>query len=387
MGKKRFYPEEVKQEVIRMKLAGEWTNKQIMDRFGIKNKTQIKTWMRWYRNNEHHRLVQPIGKQYTYGKGPDDDSEIIQLRRKVTYYEMREELFGKVPRNRKEVVPEVFIEVVKALKDRFTATEICECFGIARSTYYRWRKVITQDIPELHQLIINICKQLSQRVGHRMVKGILQKDHNIKVNRKTVQKVMQKYEIQCRVKIKRQKYIAGESKIIVPNLLKQNFKAEKPNQKWVTDITYLPYGSKMLYLSTIIDLYNNEVIAYKVSDSQYVDFVLETLRRACNGRETHEVILHSDQGAQYTSYAFQALAKENGITTSMSRKGNCFDNAVIESFHSSLKSEEFATQLRATLTTTIVLEKVVNYMYYYNYIRPFSKLNCHSPVEYRTVAA
>ncbi len=285
------------------------------------------------------------------------------------------------------MVPEIFVEVVEAFKDRFTTKEICECFEIPRSTYYRWKRRVNQQIPDFHQLIINTCKQLSHRVGHRKVREILWKDYQIKKNRKTVQKVMQKYEIQCRVKVKRQKYIAGESKIIVPNLLKQDFKAEKPNQKWVTDITYLPYGPKMLYLSTIMDLYNNEVIAYKISDSQQVDFVLDTLREACNGRENHEVILHSDQGAQYTSYAFQALAKENGITTSMSRKGNCFDNAVIESFHSSLKSEEFVAQLRATLTTTIVIEKVINYMYYYNYIRPFSKLNCHSPVEYRTVAA
>ncbi|WP_156823017.1 integrase core domain-containing protein, partial [Gracilibacillus lacisalsi] len=86
-------------------------------------------------------------------------------------------------------------------------------------------------------------------------------------------------------------------------------------------------------------------------------------------------------------YDFQELAKEKGITTSMSRKGNCFDNAVIESFHSSLKSEEFNTQNRVHLTNSIVLEKVQSYMYYYNYIRPFTKLNCHSPVEFRTMAA
>ncbi|MDQ0160930.1 transposase-like protein [Alkalibacillus salilacus] len=95
MGKKQFYPEEVKQEVIQLKLSGEWTNQQIMEKFGIKSKSQIKTWMKWYREGEHHRLAQPIGKQYTYGKGPEDDSELSQLRRKVTYYEMRDELEGK----------------------------------------------------------------------------------------------------------------------------------------------------------------------------------------------------------------------------------------------------------------------------------------------------
>ncbi|SFQ40390.1 Helix-turn-helix domain-containing protein [Salibacterium halotolerans] len=95
MGKHRHYPEEIKQQVIQMKLSGDCTNKQIMEKFGIKNKNQIKTWMKWYRNGEHHRLAQPVGKQYTYGKGPDDDREITQLRRKVTYYEMRDELSGK----------------------------------------------------------------------------------------------------------------------------------------------------------------------------------------------------------------------------------------------------------------------------------------------------
>ena len=95
MGKKTFYPEEVKKEVIRLKLAGELTNKEIMEMYGIKNRTQIKTWMRWHREGEEHRLAQPIGKQYSFGKGPDDETELIQLRKKVKYYEMRDEIMGK----------------------------------------------------------------------------------------------------------------------------------------------------------------------------------------------------------------------------------------------------------------------------------------------------
>lgn len=285
------------------------------------------------------------------------------------------------------MVPEVFIEVVEAFKRKYTVVRICECLGIPRSTYYRWKRRVLTELPPLHRNIIDICKHLSYRVGHRIVKGLLWKDHKIKVNRKTVQKIMQKYSIQCQVKVKKKVYMAGESKIVVPNLLNQSFVAERPNQKWVTDITYLMYGEKTLYLSTIMDLYNNEVIAYKISETQEVRLVLDTLEAACRGRETHGVVLHSDQGSQYTSYAFQALAIEKGITTSMSRKGNCFDNAVIESFHSSLKSEEFNTQLRVNLTNSIVLEKVHSYMYYYNYIRPFIKLNYQSPVEFRALAA
>lgn len=95
MGKKRYYPEEIKREVIRLKLEGELSNKEIMEKYGIKNKSQIKSWMKWFREGEEHRLSQPIGKQYSYGKGPEDDSELSQLKKKVLYYEMREEIMGK----------------------------------------------------------------------------------------------------------------------------------------------------------------------------------------------------------------------------------------------------------------------------------------------------
>jgi putative transposase len=257
--------------------------------------------------------------------------------------------------------------------------------GVPRSTYYRWlRKNYKKSKLEL--VIIALCEQLQFRVGHRMVKGLLANE-GIQTNRKTVQRIMQKHKIQCRVKPKKAKKMAGESNLVVPNVLEQNFKAEKPSQKWVTDITYLPFGEKMLYLSTIMDLYNNEVIAYKISDTQNTQLVLDTLHIASQKRNTAGIILHSDQGAQYTSYDFQETAKEKGIITSMSRKGNCFDNAVIESFHSSLKSEEFYTLERVRLTNSIVHQKIDDYMYYYNYIRPFQKLNCHSPIEYRTMAA
>jgi len=283
------------------------------------------------------------------------------------------------------VEPALFLELVDLFKVKYSITMICECMGVPRSTYYRWCHKEVR-MTELEKEILAICEQLKFRIGHRTVKGLL-KNNGTKLNRKTVQRIMQKYNLQCRVKPKRAKKMTGESNLIVPNLLEQNFKADAPNQKWVTDITYLPFGESMLYLSTILDLYNNEIIAYKVSDTQNAQLVLDTLEMACQKRNTAGTILHSDQGAQYTSRAFQLTTKENGIITSMSRKGNCFDNAVIESFHSSLKSEEFYTLKRVHLTNAIVQQKVEDYMYYYNYIRPFRKLNCHSPIEYRTMAA
>ncbi|UJF25490.1 IS3 family transposase [Planococcus sp. 107-1] len=380
--KKRFYPEEIKLEVIEMKLSGDYTNAEIMEIHQIKSVTQIKRWMQWYQKDELHRLAQGVGKQYAYEKKL---SEVEELRKKVLYYEIKEELMGKVPGTGKGVEPPLFLKLVELFKEKYSITMICKCMGVPRPTYYRWRQKKFGKT-ELEKEIIAICEQLKFRAGHRTVKGLL-KNAGILVDRKTVQRIMQKYNSQCRVKPKRAKQMTGETHLVVPNLLEQNFKADAPDQKWVTDITYLPFGESMLYLSTILDLYNNEVIAYKVSDTQNAQLVLDTLEIACRKRNTAGIILHSDQGAQYTSRAFQLMTKENGIITSMSRKGNCFDNAVIESFHSSLKSEEFYTLERVHLTNAIVQQKTEDYMYYYNYIRPFQKLNCHSPIEYRTMAA
>ncbi len=250
------------------------------------------------------------------------------------------------------MAPKVVIELVESLKGVYTIAMICDCIGVPRSTYYRWIQKSWKPT-ELEKQIIDIYNSLKYRVGHRMVKKLLKEDHQISLNRLTVQKIMQKYKIQCRVKPKRKTKIAGESKCIVPNLLEQNFKVDKPNRKWVTDITYLNFGESTMYLSTIMDLYNNEIIAYRIGHNQKVDLVLETLKSACNGRETKGLILHSDQGAQYTSYAFQNSAQEKGIITSVSRKGNCFDNAVIESFHSTIKSEEFTHTKRRVLQTLL----------------------------------
>lgn len=284
------------------------------------------------------------------------------------------------------MVPEVFVQTVEMFKHKYTVIALCECFGVAKATYYRWRGK-SWGPSELEKKIIDICGDLKFRIGHRMVRDLLRKEHKLKVNRNTVQRIMQKFNIQCRVKPKRQNYIAGESKIVVPNYLNRELHASKPSEKWVTDITYLPYGEKMLYLSTIMDLFNNEILAYTISDKQDKALVLDTLKRACEGRDVSGCILHSDQGSQYTSYDFQEDAKKRGIITSMSRRGNCFDNAVIESFHSSLKSEEFSPLDRGKLTNHTVRKKIESYMYYYNYCRPFTKLNCQTPVEFRVMAA
>ncbi|WP_374987943.1 IS3 family transposase [Bacillus sp. IBL03825] len=175
----------------------------------------------------------------------------------------------------------------------------------------------------------------------------------------------------------------GENSIVVENLLNGNCQAAKPNEKWVTDITYLPFGTEMLYLSSIMDLYNNEIIAYEINNRQDVTLVLKTVEKAIKSQKKAEIILHSNQGAVYTSNAFQTLSKKNGITTSMSRKGNCHDNAVIEFFHSSLKSELFYAQEKQLHSTSTLKQLIHDYNEYYNTERIQEKLNYLFLVSYR----
>jgi len=155
-------------------------------------------------------------------------------------------------------------------------------------------------------------------------------------------------------------------------------------QKLVTDITYLPYGNTMMYLSSILDLYNGEVVAYSIGDKQNVAFVLDTLKQL---PDVNGALLHSDQGSVYTSHEYQKAVKEKGITMSMSRKGTPADNALIESFHSTLKSETFYLEKLTCTTTAIVAQTVQEYIHYYNAIRIQAKLNNQSPIEYRQLAA
>ena len=170
--------------------------------------------------------------------------------------------------------------------------------------------------------------------------------------------------------------------------MNRNFIASNSNEKWVTDITYIQYGSVTLYLSAIMDLYNNEIVAYKLYNHQQTPLVMDTLREAIIARGNPQgVIVHSDRGNVYTSYAYQNALKENHLVSSMSRLGNCWDNAVIESFHSSLKTEEFNLTKFNSLRNVNVVQRVDEYMLHYNEVRIQEKLDYLTPKEFGIAAA
>lgn len=173
-----------------------------------------------------------------------------------------------------------------------------------------------------------------------------------------------KQQLECSVRVKRRK-LTGQP-YIAEHLLKRQFEADVPMQKLVTDIAYLPFGGKTLYLSSILDLFYGEIVAYSISDKQDTGFALDTLGQLPTLPGT---MLHSDQGSVYTSQAYQEAVKGKGITMSMSRKGTPAGNASIESFHSTLKTETFYFEGLTCTTTAIVEQTVRDYITYYYSIR------------------
>jgi putative transposase len=230
-------------------------------------------------------------------------------------------------------------------------------------------------------LITQIYHENKGRYGYRRITLELHnREYNI--NHKTVQKLMKQLGLKCMVRIKKYKSYRGKVGKIAPIFLQRNFKADKPNQKWVTDVTEFSIFGKKLYLSPILDLFNGEIVSYNLSERATFHQTADMLKKAFDKIPDYTLlILHSDQGWQYQMRRYQYLLKQKGVIQSMSRKGNCYDNSVMENFFGLLKTELFYLQKFDTIDQFI--EELEAYIDYYNNKRIKSKLKGLSPVQYR----
>ena len=230
--------------------------------------------------------------------------------------------------------------VIYRHREKYAISEMCRLFEVSRSGYYDFVKRVnipTKDLL-LAEKIRECQEQCGKTYGYRRVQLWLEKN-GIHHNPKTVLRVMQKYNLLSVVRRRKYHYYS-QALHKYPNLLNRDFKAERPNQKWVTDISYIHTGQGVLYLSVIRDLFDNSIVAYKTSTTQNVQLVLETIKAAKRKEKvTAELQLHSDQGFQYTSQAYFKLTQSYNIIPSMSRRGNPYDNALAENFFSILKTE------------------------------------------------
>lgn len=255
---------------------------------------------------------------------------------------------------------------------------------MSRSTFYYWGKALQR--PEKYQCekkaIAEIYHQHKGRYGYRRITSMM-KRQGYTINHKTVQRLMHQLGLKSLVRIKRYRSYRGNAGKIIENLLQRQFKADKPNQKWVTDVTEFKVANQKLYLSTILDLYNGEIIAHQIEARPVYGLVKEMLRKGIERLKAGEKpMLHSDQGWQYQMQTYQAELKKHGIRQSMSRKGNCLDNAVMENFFGLLKTElYYLEKFESVEQLTKALDE---YIHYYNHERIKLKLKGLSPVEYRT---
>ena len=267
--------------------------------------------------------------------------------------------------------PKLKYAVIYRHRHEYPVLVMCRFFDVSRSGYYDFVKRIGQpehdaDLAES----VRECQRITDKTyGYRRVWKWLQ-DRNVRRNPKTILRVMQKYGLLSEIRRRRKWVNLGQQVHKYENLLNRQFKTDKPNTKWVTDISYIHTKEGVLYLSMIRDLYDNSIVAYKVASRQTVSLVLDTIRLAMKNekkRVAAELQLHSDQGFQYTTQAYFKLTQSYGITPSMSRKGNPYDNAMAENFFSILKTECIYLHKPRTLREASNL--IDRYIYFYNHER------------------
>lgn len=257
---------------------------------------------------------------------------------------------------------------------------------LARSVFYYHSKALqkAERYAQEKVLINRLFHEHKGRYGYRRIMWALRRQ-GYWLNHKTVQKLMRELGLKSTVRRKRYKSYRGSVGRVAPNILERQFNADKPNQKWVTDVTEFKVQGQRVYLSPVIDVFNQEVVSYQIKRTAHLPLVTDMLKKALRRLKPSErPLLHSDQGWQYQMSQYRKLLEERGMTQSMSRKGNCLDNAIAENFFALLKSEFYHGKSFASVEQFI--SELKSYIRYYNHERIKVKLKGLTPVEYRCQA-
>ena len=264
--------------------------------------------------------------------------------------------------------------VIERFRGKYSIEAMCEVFEVSRSGYYAWRSRQSKEAKDqwLVDLVVECQKQSRQTYGIRRVRRWIQRQTGKLVNTKAILRVMRKLNLLSAIR-RRRHYTRYQQAIHkYPNLLNRSFDQAKPNQFWVTDITYIPISDDMLYMCAVLDLCGKVVLAWKIGADMTSSLVTDTIREALQTEKvTGGLNLHSDQGSQYTSQAYFDLAQAYHVSPSMSSPGCPYDNAAMENFFGTLKTE---CLYRAHFTTRAEVEQLVTeYVDFYNYERFHSK--------------
>nr|WP_194443759.1 IS3 family transposase [Klebsiella pneumoniae] len=392
--KNNHYSDEFKLVVVRAVISDRLTMREAAARFNLSAEILVRRWLDVYNDAGAEGLLNmQCGRpgQMTKPKNipPLTDKELEKLSPEELRAELRylraENAYLKKLKALVQSEKMAKALIISELRHEHALRTFCAAAGMSRSTWYYNMNALKQGdrYAGLKENIRKIYHYHKGRYGYRRITLALRKQ-GLRINHKTVQRLMA--ELSLRSVIRAKKYRAGkENGEAAPNILSRNFGASKANEKWVTDVTEFPVQGKKLYLSSVLDLFNREVIAYSLSERPVMEMVNTMLDGAFPKlRPGDAPLLHSDQGWHYRMRSYQERLKAHGMTQSMSRKGNCLDNAVMENFFGTLKSECF--YLREFRSVSALRKAVEDYIHYYNNERISLKLKGLSPVEYRTQA-
>jgi len=277
-------------------------------------------------------------------------------------------------------------KLVHECRDRFSIDRMCRALNVSSSGYYAWKDRPVSDREQQNKLLAFHIRAIHNETDATYGTPRITKELNeagIPCRKNRIARIKQKMglraiaaprKVRCTTK-------AASDAIVSPDLIRRDFEAEKPNQKWVSDITYVPVGNNYVYLAVVMDLFSRKIVGWALRSSITTRLVSEALKKAYDERKpTKPLIFHSDRGSQYTSEHFKNTLAENGLLSSMGRKGNCFDNAVAESFFSTIKKERINRETYATLQQA--RRRIEHFIKFYNQRRRHSTLDQRSPDDF-----
>ncbi|MHA0856331.1 IS3 family transposase [Paenibacillus sp. CMAA1364] len=390
------YPAQFKLDVLTYMKQYETSVRETAAIFNIASHSTILSWQRGLKSHGMDAL-QPKGKRRpSMNKEPSKrktqvfaEGSVEALQAEVEYSRMENAYFKKVEclsSKQGKITKQDKAQVVYELRYEFSVKGLLQLAGVPRSTYYYVVK--TFGMPdrdkELKDAIQAIYEEHEGRYGYRRIRDeLVNRKHH--VNHKKVHRLMKVLGLKCLVRMKKYRSYKGTIGKIAANILERKFHAEKPNEKWVTDITEFKLFGEKLYLSPVLDLFNGEIITYTIASRPTYSLVSEMLVKAFERLSKDDTLLmHSDQGWHYQMKPYRHALKERGITQSMSRKGNCYDNSVMENFFGIMKSE--LLYLKKFESVEHFKQELSKYIDYYNHKRIKTKLKGMSPVLYRTHA-
>jgi transposase InsO family protein/transposase-like protein len=370
------YPASVKLAAARAVVDDGATRADVMRRHGLRAHTTLNKWVVAYRREGKAAFA---SRAPAPRKSPRTDAV-----RRIS--QENEALSDVIARLDATMSTAMKMSIVASLAEKYPVRPLLRALNLPASTYYyrRSRPLKLDNYEAVRPVLREAFSNAYNAYGYRRPRTQLRAQHGFQISGKTVRRLMKEEGCRCIARRRKQRSrpeIPSPAHIYAPNLLKRDFSATEPGQKWVTDVTQFSVAGQTLFLSPLIDLFNGEILSYRVGTNQNMPVVLDMLKDALPLRRPGITTLHSDRGWQYQHASFRTALRRNGIKQSMSRRGNCYDNACAENFFSHFKQEFLRG--RRWHSTAQFLDDLARYLHWFNHDRIKARLDNLSPVHYR----